>query len=87
MHELLNELPIIRARIAEYHRADAEWSYTPTGSQRENEIAAFMERTHELFPFDVDTLLRLVDALLAENAALRRHEIAPSDTVNAAHGE
>ena len=46
-----------------------------------------MEKVHELFPFDIDTLLNIVDALLAENARLRRHQIAPSDTVNAAHGE
>lgn len=87
MNDLLKELPEIRARIAEYHCADTEWDYTPTGSARENEIAAFMEKVHELFPFDIDTLLRIVDALLAENARLRRHEIAASDTVNAAHGE
>jgi hypothetical protein len=87
MNDLLKELSEIRARIAEYHRADTEWDYTPTGSARENEIAAFMEKVHELFPFDIDTLLNIVDALLAENARLRRHQIAPSDTVNAAHGE
>ncbi len=36
---------------------------------------------------DMAILLQLVDELEAENAALRRHELAPSDTVNAAHGE
>ena len=43
MNDLLKELSEIRARIAEYHRADTEWDYTPTGSARENEIAAFMD--------------------------------------------
>lgn len=36
---------------------------------------------------DVLLLLTLVDELSAENARLRRHEIAASDTINAAHGE
>lgn len=79
----LNELPVIRERNAAVTKLNTEWVMSGMGQlERERaDLAAMVSQK------DVSKLLFLVDALLAENARLRQHELAPSDTVNAAHGE